>query len=397
MAGVTEAQSLRVDQNDERITLYDGNNVVLTYNKVSPVAPEGIDSMYERSGCLHPVCTPEGRTVTTMFPFDHPHQHGVFSAWVKTKYDGQAIDFWNLAGGTGRVLHEQVASVFQKNTGIGFEVDLIHRAETAPKVDVLRERWRITAYPTDGTYRCFDLQTTQSAITSKPLTVSKYHYGGIVLRGPTRWLTAKDRGGLQRPDLTREPSGFLNNLGSDRIAGNHQHAKWVALWGEIVAAGGGCLGAGGELGIAAEGEAGFEAPVEVGEDLAEEDEPDDLGVVMGGALGIDEGAGESVDDEEAEGSGEGKDADEVEGEEGAEGEGEQFLEGGLRDPGDVEELGDAGGLGLGAEGEAESGAGDEGEDGEGEAHDAPLPRGVGDAVEAGGEDGFQPGGHVRSP
>jgi hypothetical protein len=231
--GVTEAQSLRVDQNDERITLYDGNNVVLTYNKVSPVAPEGIDSMYERSGCLHPVCTPEGRTVTTMFPFDHPHQHGVFSAWVKTKYDGQAIDFWNLAGGTGRVLHEQVASVFQKNTGIGFEVDLIHRAETEPKVDVLRERWRITAYPTDGTYRCFDLQTTQSAITSKPLTVSKYHYGGIVLRGPTRWLTAKDRGGLQRPDLTREPSGFLNNLGSDRIAGNHQHAKWVALWGEI--------------------------------------------------------------------------------------------------------------------------------------------------------------------
>lgn len=232
-AGVTSAESLRIQQTDTAITLYDGDKVVLTYNKVSPAAPQGIDSVYERSGCLHPVCTPDGRTVTTMFPFDHPHQHGVFSAWVRTEYAGRSIDFWNLAGGTGRVLHEQVVSSFQDATGAGFEVDLIHRVETEPKTDVLRERWKITAYPTDGTYHCFDLQTVQSAITEKPLTVSKYHYGGIVLRGPTRWLTEKDRGAVEQPDLTREPSEFLNNLGSDRIAGNHQHAKWVALWGNI--------------------------------------------------------------------------------------------------------------------------------------------------------------------
>ncbi len=227
------AQSLRVQQTGKAISIYDGDKVVLTYNKVSPSAPKGIDPVYERSGCLHPVCTPKGHTVTTMFPFDHPHQHGIFSAWVKTKYAGRSVDFWNLAGGTGRVEHQRVVSTFQNATGAGFEVDLIHRVETKPKVDVLRERWKITAYTTDRTYRCFDLQTVQSAITSKPLTVSKHHYGGVVLRGPTRWLTAKDRDVKAQADPTREPSGFLNNHGSNRISGNHQHAKWVALWGEI--------------------------------------------------------------------------------------------------------------------------------------------------------------------
>jgi hypothetical protein len=233
MPGVSNAQSLRVEQTDEAITLIDGDQLVVTYNKVSPDAPEGINPVYRRSGCLHPVRTPAGRTVTTMFPFDHAHQHGIFSAWVRTEYDGRAIDFWNLAGGTGRVLHDKVVSIFQNDTGVGFEVDMIHRAETEPKTDVLRERWKITAYPTDGTFRCFDLDSVQTALTSKPLTINKYHYGGHVLRGPTRWLTDKDREGSKRPDLTREPSGFLNDLGSDRRAGNHQHAKWVAMWGEI--------------------------------------------------------------------------------------------------------------------------------------------------------------------
>jgi hypothetical protein len=168
-----------------------------------------------------------------MFPFDHPHQHGVFSAWVKTRYAGKSIDFWDLAGGTGRVVHERVVGKFRDGESAGFEVDLIHRAEVDGPVDVLRERWKITAHPTDGTYFCFDLETEQSALTEKPLLVSKYHYGGIVFRGPVRWLTAADRDARKVKDLEREPSEFLNSLGSNRIQGNLQRAKWVALSGSI--------------------------------------------------------------------------------------------------------------------------------------------------------------------
>lgn len=233
MANVAAAQSLKVIETDSVITVKRDGTAVVTYNKTSPPAPAGIDSVYERSGCLHPVSSPQGRTVTEMFPPDHPHQHGIFSAWVKTSYDGQPVDFWNLAGGQGRVLHERVVATFQHGDAAGFEVDLIHRTETTPPVDVLRERWKITVHPTDGTYHVFDLETTQSAVSDKPLTVSKHHYGGFALRGLSRWLTAKDGGARKQPGLAREPSGFLNNLGSKRVEGNHQHAKWVALWGNI--------------------------------------------------------------------------------------------------------------------------------------------------------------------
>jgi len=233
LADVVIAQQLKVVEEDNTIVVSQAGKVVVAYNKVSPPAPAGIDPIYERSGCLHPVGSPQGKVVTAMFPFDHAHQHGIFSAWVNTTYDGRAVDFWNLAGRTGRVLHERVVSKFQTAEVAGFEVDLIHRSETEPPVDVLRERWKVSVYPTDGTYHCFDLETEQTAITEKPLIVNEYHYGGIVLRGPTRWLTAKDSEGRKQSDLKIEPSEFLNDLGSDRVNGNHEHAKWVALSGNI--------------------------------------------------------------------------------------------------------------------------------------------------------------------
>lgn len=232
-SGPAIAEHLALVESDDTIVIRQADKVVVTYNKVSPPAPSGIDPVYQRSGCLHPVGSPQGRIVTDMFPFDHPHQHGVFSAWVNTYYDSNKVDFWNLAGRTGRVLHERVISTFQRPDVVGFEVDLLHRAETQPPVDVLRERWKVSVYPTDKSYHCFDLETEQTAITDLPLLINEYHYGGVVLRGPTRWLSVKDSDARKRSGHQIETSEFLNDLGSDRIKGNHEHAKWVALTGNI--------------------------------------------------------------------------------------------------------------------------------------------------------------------
>ncbi len=228
-----DAEPLKIEESENTIMVKQYGRTVVTYNKVSPPVPKGLDKVYERSGCLHPVTSPEGRVVTQMFPADHAHQHGVFSAWVNTTFDGKPIDFWNLPGRTGRVLHERVVSNFEEREKAGFEVDLLHRAVTDPAVDVLRERWKITVHPTDGTYHCFDLETVQTALTDKPLTINKYHYGGLALRGPTRWLSDTDSDAREEPNLAREASDFVNNLGSSRAKANHQHAKWVALAGQI--------------------------------------------------------------------------------------------------------------------------------------------------------------------
>ena len=234
-SGVLSHGTLELEETPETVTIRQTGTVLLTYNKQSPPVPAGIDAIYARSGFLHPVMSPAGRVVTETFPFDHAHQHGIFTAWVKTQWNDREIDFWNLAGGTGRVLHERIVRTFVEDGQIGFEADLIHRAEKAPAVDILRERWKITAIQTDGTYHSFDLQTTQSAITDAPLAIQKYHYGGVAYRGPVRWLTEENiNPGRQSTDAAadaREPSSILNDLGSDRIKGNHEHARWVSVTG----------------------------------------------------------------------------------------------------------------------------------------------------------------------
>lgn len=228
----TVNRQLKLNDTDSTIAISDSRGTILVYNKQSPPVPENVEAVYHRSGFAHPVATPTGKVVTAVFPIDHKHQDGIFSAWVNTSWNGRKIDFWNIAGGTGRVLHEKVVSTFVNESSTGFEVDLIHRAVAEPVVDILRERWKITAYPTDGSFRCFDLQTTQTALTDIPLIVNRYHYGGIALRGPTRWVQQNDRD-KQSGAETREPSEFLNDLGSDRKKGNHQKARWVSLYGEI--------------------------------------------------------------------------------------------------------------------------------------------------------------------
>jgi len=228
------ASDLSVKQSAQQISVFSGTKSVIQYNIQSPPVPVGIDPAYRRSGFLHPVHSPNGRTVTATFPADHPHQHGIFFAWVRTRYDGTPVDFWNIAGGTGRVLHKRVVSTFEGSDAAGFEVDLIHRREKTTdvaEVDVLSERWRVTVHVTDGSYRSFDIESHQRALTDKPLMIEKYHYGGMALRGPTRWLTANDSYAKKNPKLPRDESSFLNDTRSDRKKGNHEHAKWVALTG----------------------------------------------------------------------------------------------------------------------------------------------------------------------
>ena len=131
------------------------------------------------------------------------------------------------------MLHQRVIGTSVTEQGLSFEVDLIHRATQSPIVDILRERWKITALPTDGSYHAFDLHTVQQAQTDQPLVVQQYHYGGAAIRGPMRWLTGKDVDKFPADGESTEPTEFLNDQGSDRVKGNHQHSKWVTMTGQI--------------------------------------------------------------------------------------------------------------------------------------------------------------------
>lgn len=239
-AQANAAPVLGFTETDEQLSITFGDQLLLAYNKKSPPVPEGIKPIYHRSGFLHPVNTPAGKTITATFPYDHAHQHGIFTAWSKATYDGAQVDFWNLFKGQGRVLHESVKMLpvatpadSKPPTSLSFQVTLLHRiVAKEPSVDVLRETWNVTvSQPNEAGYM-IDLDLKQEALTSLPLICEKYHYGGVAVRGVTDWLIPKEAN-AKPAGGSEEPSTFLNNAGSDRLKGNHEPARWVAMSGKL--------------------------------------------------------------------------------------------------------------------------------------------------------------------
>ncbi len=77
-----------VHEHDGKLTLANSPHSILSYHTATSKPPAGIAAHYARSGHIHPLMTPNQQTVTSEFPVDHPHQHGLFFAWVNTQFDG---------------------------------------------------------------------------------------------------------------------------------------------------------------------------------------------------------------------------------------------------------------------------------------------------------------------
>ncbi|MEZ6124194.1 MAG: DUF6807 family protein [Planctomycetaceae bacterium] len=193
--------------------------------------PDGLDPLYARSGCLHPVSSPEGRIVTAMFPDDHAHQHGIFrhgparhgtgGKWTS----GTGSRHQPSASRKGRVSRsDRQWSPLRSRSAAPGDTGTSHRRSA-------RERWTISTVPTDGTWHCFDLASVQTAMTTHPLVLEKYLYGGMAFRGPVEWLTESDSDS-KNSRINRQPCEIFNDHGSDRIEGNHQHCRWVCLSGQ---------------------------------------------------------------------------------------------------------------------------------------------------------------------
>lgn len=238
---ISVAQELIVRRSDTQLTVQSGDRDLLTYNIASPPVPKDVDPIYERSGFLHPVYTLSGGCVTATFPADHEHQHGIFSAWTRTRYDGRSVDFWNLAQKTGRVCHEKITGIKEKEGKVSCDIDLRHEVlgdSSVATVAVLREHWKITVYPPADDFYWFDIESTQTPLTDKPLEVEKYIYGGQGYRGPVSWLQPDDEYAKNHSEHTWSGATMLTSEGQGRLDGNHTHVKWAAIQGAPVSADG---------------------------------------------------------------------------------------------------------------------------------------------------------------
>jgi hypothetical protein len=211
-----------------------GDQPVLQYNNAVVEPPRGINEGYRRSGFIHPLFTPSGKVVSDDFPPDHAHQHGVFFAWVNTTFEGRHLDFWNQMGKTGQVEHVETLETTGGPVFGQFQVKLRHNDLTAPggTKPVLDEVWTVRAYHV-GDIFLVDLESRQTCAGPTPLTINKYHYGGMGLRGNRDWLVPTGKGAAPSDPAGSGYSDFLTSEGNNRKTGNHTRPHWVGLSGRV--------------------------------------------------------------------------------------------------------------------------------------------------------------------
>ena len=202
---------------------------ILEYRAKPGGLPQGFAPEFLRGGYISAVYTPSGTLVSDDYPPDHKHHHGIWSPWTKTEFEGRHPDFWNMGSKTGTVFCVSVTfDALPSKTG-ETTINARHRmidltAPGGPK-SALKERWDLTVHAPRKeapAANIFDLTITQTTATDSPLTLPKYHYGGLGFRGHRDW---HGKTGCR----------FLTSEGKTRENGNETRAKWTRVSGDVAA------------------------------------------------------------------------------------------------------------------------------------------------------------------
>ncbi len=207
----------------------DGNLVMsinekpkLTYRYGISYPPKGIDSIYRKSGYIHPVLSPKGDTLSRIQPPDHYHHYGMWGPWTHTRIRGQQVDFWNLGDRKGTVLFKNFNSttsgpIFASFDAVQEHIDFI--TEKEPQV-ALNENLEVKLWDLDRPDRyIFDYKTTFNTPLENGILFEAYRYGGgIGMRFTERWH--------------KDNCTVLTSDGKDRLSADGTNAKWCIVKGE---------------------------------------------------------------------------------------------------------------------------------------------------------------------
>jgi hypothetical protein len=223
-----QSLTLEISETDAEITVRSSgaSHPILGYVKKPTADAAGFEPYYSRSGYVHPLLSPSGRVVTGDYPADHAHQHALFFAWTNCTFEGRKINFWDQKSGTARVRFVSADKIENGDGSCEFVVSHRHEDLSAPGGEpkpVLDETWWVRIWRPAGECHIIDIVSTQTCASKSPLTINKYHYGGMAIRGTSDWfIDEKD---------AEQPGDFLTSEGKTRADGNHSRPNWVDMHG----------------------------------------------------------------------------------------------------------------------------------------------------------------------
>ena len=215
--------AVEIETTAARIVARKNDRPVFQYNIQPTEEAARHEPHYTRTGYLHPVYAPSGLEVTGDYAADHKHQHGLFFAWTKSSFKGKPCEFWNESAKRGKVRHR--GSPMINGLVLSTEQEFVQFTKSGERI-VLVEQWEIALHDNVTTdYFVFDLSSKQSCASDAPLTVHKYHYGGMAIRGNVQWLSEK------KDDSP--PGKMITSESKTRENGNHSRPRWTAMYGPV--------------------------------------------------------------------------------------------------------------------------------------------------------------------
>ncbi|MDH5379375.1 MAG: PmoA family protein [Cyclobacteriaceae bacterium] len=186
------------------------------YSPQSP--PKGVDSVFTRSGFIHPVWAPEGQIISRIQPPDHYHHYGLWNPWTHTEFEGRKVDFWNLGERQGTIQFREFISRESGPVFGGFKALQQHIDLTAPggKKVAMNEVLGVKVWNTPSPqYNILDINSNLNAASNSPLLIEEYRYAGLGFRATESW--------------TNKNTKILTSEGKDRKTGDATRARWCNI------------------------------------------------------------------------------------------------------------------------------------------------------------------------
>lgn len=187
-----------------------GDKLLFSYNYTTVYPAPGVDSVYKRSGFIHPLKTLRGEVMTNCSPADHYHHFGLWYAWTKTTFEGNEIDFWNLHKKQGTVRFRNFEHV--SDNGFVATLDHVVYPDSPAEKVAMNERLEINIGTTSLPGYYIDYHTTIRLASPSPITMEAYRYGAYASvrakTGTIRQPKCSPRKAFPATKLTvREPVG----------------------------------------------------------------------------------------------------------------------------------------------------------------------------------------------
>ncbi|WP_086475573.1 DUF6807 domain-containing protein [Arenibacter amylolyticus] len=213
---------VRVIKSKGDLNLTKGTLPLLTYRFGMTYPPEGVDSVFGKSGYIHPLLSPSGDTLSRIQPPDHYHHYGIWGPWTRTRIKGEQVDFWNLGEKQGTVHFKEFNELYQGAIYAGFSAQQQHINLTATEPEkqiALNENLAVRVWDLGRPdHYMVDYTTTFNTPLGSGILFEAYRYGGgLGMRFTERW---------HKDNVT-----VLTSEGKDRLTADGTNARWCMVTG----------------------------------------------------------------------------------------------------------------------------------------------------------------------